>query len=390
MFATIPLIMAAVVYLDLVRPLKTALKWRLALLALTLLSAGRLQALWLVFGGTGGAECPRALILSTALFQGAVIILFLVCIPKQAARLLSYPAGLVTGRRESARRFRGRLESCGTAAALAASAFALSGWALYQAARIPDVRRETLYLDGWPQALDGLKLAVISDLHVSRLFDAAWTRAVVGKVNALGPDLILIPGDIVDGTPAQRAPDTAPLAGLESAYGTFMSTGNHEYISGLPGWLPAFRELGIRNLYNGSATVAVKGAELVVAGVTDPSAARRGLPGPDLRKALGGVPRGGPPVILLDHRPGHAPGNSGDGRVSLQLSGHTHGGLMPGIASLVARYNGGFVRGWYKVGKLVMYVHPGTGLWSGIPMRIANPSEITLMTVKAPPPPAGG
>jgi predicted MPP superfamily phosphohydrolase len=420
MFSTFPAAVAAYLYLSLVRPLKGRLAPKLLVLGLLLLASGRFVILRWIFGGRGGVEAPWLLQAGTALLQGGAIFLFLMSVPKDVLRLATFASPLI-GRREGGRRLRAWLASLPFVLALTAIALSLSGYSLWRAARVPDTREETVYLNAWPAELEGLRVAVISDLHVSRLFDREWVRAVVDRVNALDPELILIPGDVVDGTPAQRRPDVEPLRDLRSEYGVYMCPGNHEYISDMRDWLAAFEGLGIRNLYNDHVTLRLRqgpggpggpggpdaegaeddeaveaaeagegggnfeggeGAQLVLAGVTDPAASRRGLPGPDLPKALRGVPRDGPPVILLDHRPGHATRNSLDGRVRLQLSGHTHGGLVPGIATLVARANGGFLKGWYEVGGLMMYVHPGTGLWSGLPMRLFNPSEITLLTVR--------
>jgi predicted MPP superfamily phosphohydrolase len=387
MFANFALVIAAYLYLSLVHPLRAALKWKLALLAVILLSAGRLAIMRRFFGGLGGVECPWTLLIITSLFQGTAVVLFLLCVPKDLLRLLSLGAGLLK-RKEAGLKVRRLLVSRAFVTGLAAVSFVLSGYSLWQAAKIPDVVERTVYLNGWPSELDGLRIAVISDLHISRFFDRAWTRGVVDRVNALEPELILIPGDLVDGEVGVRVPETAPLNDLTSVYGTYMCVGNHEYISIVWDWLPAFKKMGIRNLYNEHEVLELEGrgnAQLILAGVTDPTSERWDLPGPDLPKALKGVARDGPPVILLDHRPAHAPANALDGRVSLQLSGHAHGGLIPVLAYFVARANGGFLKGWYEVDSLMMYVHPGSGLWSGLPMRLFNPSEITLMTVRSAP-----
>ena len=86
--------------------------------------------------------------------------------------------------------------------------------------------------------------------------------------------------------------------------------------------------------------------------------------------------------ILLEHRPTHARTHLAANGIDLQLSGHTHGGIGPVVSSLVARLNGGFVRGLYRIGGGVLYVSPGTGQWAGFPMRFFNPSEITLIVLR--------
>ena len=68
--------------------------------------------------------------------------------------------------------------------------------------------------------------------------------------------------------------------------------------------------------------------------------------------------------------------------VALQLSGHTHGGMIRGPDRLVARSNAGFVSGRYRVGAMTLYVSNGTGLWPGFALRLGVPSEITRLTLR--------
>jgi predicted MPP superfamily phosphohydrolase len=333
-----------------------------------------------IFGGLGGVEAPRWLLLGTSWLQGALVVLTLLLIARDLAWLLLLAAG--PKRSLKARR---ALRGGRAAIALAALSAAIGSLGLHGAAKVPEVRQAEVVVERWPLALDGLRVAILADMHISRFFDRRWVESVVSLTNAQRPDMIWMPGDMVDGTVEARAPDVAPLADLKAPLGVYGSTGNHEYISRVLEWLPAFERLGVGILYNGHVVKTVGGASFVLAGVNDLTASgpRYGLPGPDLPKALAGAPEG-LPVILLDHRPGRAPLNALDGRVGLQVSGHTHGGMMPILKTLVARANGGFVSGFYQAGGLTLYVHPGLGLWSGFPMRILTPSEITLLTIRAP------
>ena len=118
------------------------------------------------------------------------------------------------------------------------------------------------------------------------------------------------------------------------------------------------------------------GDTLVLAGVTDRSAPAIGYPGPDLDGALAGAPTDAP-IVLLDHQPANAPRAAARG-VSLQLSGHTHGGMIIGLDRLVARGNNGFVSGAYQVGGMTLYVSNGTGLWAGFALRLAQNLAVEL------------
>ena len=101
----------------------------------------------------------------------------------------------------------------------------------------------------------------------------------------------------------------------------------------------------------------------------------------DVAKAFAGAPEG-VCRILLQHRPWD-PRSAAVPGIALQLSGHTHGGMMHGIDRLVARLdNNGFVRGLYQMGRRALYVSSGTGQWAGFPLRLGVPAEITEIVLR--------
>ena len=68
---------------------------------------------------------------------------------------------------------------------------------------------------------------------------------------------------------------------------------------------------------------------------------------------------------------------------ALQLSGHTHGGQIIGMDRAVAIMNGTYVRGFYRSPEgTLLYVHPGSGLWNGFPIRVGVPSEIAVIRLE--------
>jgi len=81
----------------------------------------------------------------------------------------------------------------------------------------------------------------------------------------------------------------------------------------------------------------------------------------------------------MAHQPKFFPKYCAQASFALQLSGHTHGGQIWGMDEAVAIINGGFVRGFYRRSGALMYVHPGTGLWNGFPIRLGAASEIALI-----------
>jgi predicted MPP superfamily phosphohydrolase len=141
-----------------------------------------------------------------------------------------------------------------------------------------------------------------------------------------------------------------------------------------------FAVLGLLSLENRYIVLDRNGGKLVIAGITDRASRRRAHPIRDLAAVLEGAPQG-VPVILLDHQPSDARQAAKLG-VALQLSGHTHGGLIIGIDQLAARANAGFVSGRYDVDGMTLYVNNGTALWPGFALRLGRPSELTRITLR--------
>ena len=369
MFWVMPFFLWLYVCLRLVWPLPIARPARAALMALLLLAAHYHLLLWRVFASPFAPEMPRALmILGSEAFA---------CFVWLAALTLAMDAGLLTAR---LLRLRPSLRIATAARALvAAAALALSAFSMVQALAVPEVRRVDVALRNLPAALEGATLVQLTDLHLSPMLNAHWAQQVVAKVNALSPDLVVITGDVIDGTPARRAEEIRPLADLRARWGVVTILGNHEYYFGAQDWADTFRALGMRVLLNEHIVLGTPPAALVVAGLADEAARRFDLPLPDAAQALDGVPPG-VPVILLAHQPKQAANYAAPG-VDWQLSGHTHGGMVRGLDKLVARANAGFVAGGYAVGEMLLYVSRGTGLWNGFSQRLGVPAEITLFTL---------
>ena len=259
-------------------------------------------------------------------------------------------------------------------------ALLVSGYGISQGMAVPQTRQIEVAINDLPPRFDGYRVLQLTDIHASRLLTGDWVRKVVAGSNALKPDLIVITGDLIDGSVHARRDDARPLADLRAPDGVIAITGNHEYYAQYQDWMQAFRALHMQVLENSHLQVRRGDAALTIAGVTDPVAARYGLPLPDIDAALAGADRSAP-VILLDHRPRNAREAAARG-VALQLSGHTHGGQIIGMDQLVKRANGGFVSGRYEVDGMTLYVSNGAGLWAGFPARIGVPSEITLITLR--------
>ncbi len=271
------------------------------------------------------------------------------------------------------------LEAYGSPTALGVSVAALVAGAVL-ARRGPHLRQVSVPMPDLPPALDGLRIAQISDLHVGPTIGRRYVQRVVEMANALDADLIALTGDIVDGTPVRLAQDVAPLADLRSRLGSFLVLGNHDCYSGAQPWTAQFRRLGMRVLLNEAVRLARDGAPFVLGGVLDP--AIRGAdpslrPQPELAVDLqaGAVPR-----ILLAHNPALAPQAERAG-FDLQLSGHTHAGQFFPWTLAVRLVHGPLAAGLSRVGRMWVYVSAGTGTW-GPPIRFGTEPELTLVTLK--------
>jgi len=262
-------------------------------------------------------------------------------------------------------------------------AWGLAAWGCWNCVRTPEVcEREFAFAD-LPAELKGYRIVQISDLHASSALGAWRTRAIVERANELQADLICLTGDYGDGNPAKYHEVVEPLRDLRARDGVWAVSGNHEWFSFHLNWWPWYERLGLKFLSNGCVFPRKC---LALGGVDDPEVGRCvrfASRQPDVGKAFAAATNG-EFRILMEHQPIHARENASRHGVSLQLSGHTHGGIMPGIATLVKGLNAGYVRGPYAIGDAVLYVSPGCGQSSGFLMRFFDPSEITLITLQGP------
>jgi predicted MPP superfamily phosphohydrolase len=220
----------------------------------------------------------------------------------------------------------------------------------------------------------GYKIVQLSDVHVGPTIGRAFIEQIVAQTNALAPDLIVITGDLVDGTVTQLRDAVAPLAGLKARHGVFFVTGNHEYYSGVDEWLAHLPTLGIRVLRNERVVIGEGLDAFDLAGVDDWSARDHGHGhGADLERALAGRDRSRM-LVLLAHQPKQI-FEAAHATVDLQLSGHTHGGQMFPFGLLV-KLQQPYVAGFHMHEGTALYVSCGTGYW-GPPMRLGSPAEIT-------------
>lgn len=232
------------------------------------------------------------------------------------------------------------------------------------------VKRVRVVLDRLGVGASGTRIVQLSDVHVGPTIGKEFIADVVARVNALSPDVVVITGDLVDGTVEELREHVAPLAELRAKHGVYFVTGNHEYYSGAEAWIRHVRALGMTVLMN--EHVRIGGDEgFDLAGIDDHNA------NPDLARALAGRDPSRA-CVLLAHQPRGIDVAERLG-VDLQLSGHTHGGqLFPW--NFLVRLQQPFVAGLHRLERAQIYVSRGTGYW-GPPMRVGAPAEITEIEI---------
>lgn len=378
---TFHLLLALILFLFIgwraVYPVRLRRGWKAVLYALTAFASEKFLIVRLLGGDMFFApQLPRWFLILSSLFYTAAVIFFLLLVLELLAvcilSLLDFCRK--TAWRESFRRVRGRVH-----AGLLLLSVLTASYGIYSGLRLPDVKEIAAETEISGKTAREIRIVAVSDIHVDRIHGRKQTRRLVEKVNALKPDLILLLGDYVDGRLHTHRGDLEPLKELSAPLGVYGVPGNHEYYSGYREWMEYLSSLGIQMLLN--RHVVKPG--FVLAGVTDPAGRRTGDEPPSVSQALYRAPET-LPVLLMAHNP-RIMTDAVRHRVDLQLSGHTHGGMVPLLNRLVAAHNNGRVRGFYREGRTLLYITSGAGIWNGFPVRLGIPSEIVLLHWKLEP-----
>jgi predicted MPP superfamily phosphohydrolase len=242
------------------------------------------------------------------------------------------------------------------------------------------VTRTSLALDGLARPL---RIAQISDIHVGQNLTVPELRGFVERVNATEPDLICITGDIVDSPRTDCAVFLPVLAELRARFGVCAILGNHDHSAGAERVMAALQQLTpFRVLRDGAVTLELGTARLHVIGLDDRGRDwARGVESDGRLADLLDAAPPGLPVLLLSHRPDIFR-QAAAARVSLTLSGHTHGGQLAvpwfgGARRNLAEFVTAFDRGLYQSGTSYLYVNSGLGV-TGQRIRLFTPREISI------------
>lgn len=223
-----------------------------------------------------------------------------------------------------------------------------------------------------------VRMVQISDVHLGLILGTDWLHALVDRINALNPDLVLITGDLLDREFPDDRGAARELARLEAPQGVFAVSGNHEFYAGIRRWLDLMGTAGVTVLDNESRTLA---SGLQVAGIHDQTAGRdpaRAIRC-DLPRALSGLDPARPSVLLAHQPKDLEP--AAERRVDLVLSGHTHAGQIfpfPVLVRMAFRH----LAGLHRIGPSTeLIVCTGTGFW-GPPLRVGTHSEVVVVDLE--------
>jgi predicted MPP superfamily phosphohydrolase len=257
-----------------------------------------------------------------------------------------------------------------------------------------DLHRRELFLPRLPAALEGLRIAQLTDFHMSRIVASDYLAACVAAAMAERPDLVLLTGDYVTRKPRDFVNVTEVLAPLSAPLGVYAVLGNHDTDVDADRVAAAVGASGARMLRNRHERVSVNGADLWLAGIDCPDHEQYRLE--DRRRsgwarvfrgyldtALRGIPAGAFRILLA-----HTPDVVRDAArldVDLMLSGHTHGGQVRlpllGATVVPSRYGHRYAAGEFRVEGTTLYVSRGLGTVR-FPIRFLCRPELALFTLK--------
>ena len=269
------------------------------------------------------------------------------------------------------------------------------------------VHRVEIPISNLPSALDGMRIAQLSDIHMSGYMPRSQVRRAIDMANELGADLAVVTGDFITGSDDPLDECIEEIRRLSAPLGIYGCNGNHEiYAQAEDRAQELFTQFGMRLLRHENALISFRGAKFNLIGV---DYQRERNPGGRRISTLTGVDpliRKDVPNILLSHNP-NSFNRAAELGVELSLAGHTHGGqiqveildhrLSP--ARFITDYVAGlYIRPLFTPAKTVasqkflhaatlqgphaaIYVNRGLGT-VGAPVRLGVPPEISLLTLR--------
>lgn len=260
----------------------------------------------------------------------------------------------------------------------------------------PQVKNITVKIKDLPEWWRGKKIVQISDAHLGNILGENFLKKVVNQINSLKPDMVVITGDLIDGSTRDAPPYLTLLENIKTDQGVYYTTGNHEIYSGVDKFLSAIKKINITTLED--RIVDINGLQLI--GISYP----RLTEAKNIKNIILNNKDFDPqkPSILLFHsptsinhtkdteeerhehmywRPNTDFSDAKELGIDLQLSGHSHAGQIFPFGFVTRIIYSGYDYGLKTDGDFSIYTSSGVGVW-GSTMRTGSRSEIVAITLE--------
>jgi predicted MPP superfamily phosphohydrolase len=242
------------------------------------------------------------------------------------------------------------------------------------------IRPMSVTLPGLPPELDGLRIALVSDLHVGTFTNGQTLTRIVEETSRLDADLILLPGDLINNALADLSDALDAVRNMQSRHGAYLSVGNHDLIEDGAEFVRRV-QARVPLLLNDSRIVPIRGQLVQLLGL--PWNSNEALIASSVRQLARRIEPGAFPILLAHHP--HAFDAAAAVGIPLTVSGHTHGGQLMlseavGFGPLMYRYWSGLYRQPARNGSSLI-VSNGVGNW--FPLRSGAPAEIIDLTLRS-------
>jgi predicted MPP superfamily phosphohydrolase len=242
------------------------------------------------------------------------------------------------------------------------------------------IRPIGLTLPGLPPELDGLRIALVSDMHVGTFTNGQTVKRIVEETSRLDADLVLLPGDLINNSLTDLSDALDAVSNMQSRHGAYLCVGNHDLIEDGAEFVRRVKAR-VPLLVDESRVVAIRGQLVQLLGL--PWDLNEERIASSVRQ-LGRQIAPGTFPILLAHHP-HAFDAAAAVGIPLTVSGHTHGGQLMlsdsvGFGPLMYRYWSGLYRK-PEQNEAALVVSNGVGNW--FPLRTGAPAEIIDLTLRS-------
>jgi len=252
-------------------------------------------------------------------------------------------------------------------------AVAYSLWGMWNAMH-PQLKEISVTIPGLPEMWKNKKIVQLSDVHIGHVHKNSFMKYIVEKINTVGPEMVVITGDLFDGMDGDLETPLQALDEIKTTKGIHFIFGNHENFLGQDFVHKALDKTKVKIMKD--EVVDIDGLKLIGINYPEHGETRDAVAViENLKKDYFGHPN-----ILLYHAPVNIKKFKENG-VNLQLSGHTHDTQIFPLSLISRIIFKGFSHGLFEMGDYTLYVSCGTGTW-GPPMRTGNTPEIMVITLQ--------